>query len=173
MSELVDRTLEFVKQNVEILGKLKGLTIGVLEDQLKEAIKCNKGYYKNNKGHYVFVKGIEITNDTSNLCRMGFNGEDRGVWIHYSEITDKRVMYDDVPVFVFTSRMNPNVTAEDEILKPISKEEFDAQVVKTTNNIIAEYKEELDPVKCLKIVQEEIELLKEIIQTDEPFNMEV
>ena len=89
------------------------------------------------------MKGIEVTNDTSNLCRMGYNGEDRGVWVHYCEIDDRRAIYNDVPVTTFTYFMSDAVE-EKKRLKPTTKEEFEQQVQKTIQSFISDYQEKRD-----------------------------
>jgi len=147
--EYVQAVKEFNQDKKEIMSEIEGLTPHILREHLEEAVKYKKGYYKNNKGQYEYVKGIEVTNDTGNLCRMGFNGEDRGVWIHYCIIDDDSVHQLDCPVFMFTSQFNPRITPKDELMKPTTKEDFDAQVERTVKNLIADYPEKRNPQEYL------------------------
>ena len=136
----------------DILKEIGGLTLYKLQEDLKEAVTYNKGYFKNDKGEFRHIKGIEVTNDTSNLCRMGFNGEDRGVWVHYCEVDDKRVIYHDMPINSFLYFLNPFCRTEDEVFKPTTKEEFDEQVKKTISNIISDYTETRPAEEYLEFV---------------------
>jgi hypothetical protein len=137
------RIVEYFKAHKEIIKEIEGLTEWKLFEDLQDAINIQHGYFKNDIGEYLYVKGIEITNDTGNLCRMGYNGEDRGVWVHYCEIDDRRAIYNDIPVTTFTYFMS-NAVEEKKRLKPITKEEFEQQVQKTIQNFISDYQEKRD-----------------------------
>lgn len=137
------RVIEYFKAHKEIIKEIDGLTEWKLFEDLKDAIKIQHGYFKNDIGEYLYVKGIEVTNDTSNLCRMGYNGEDRGVWVHYCEIADRRAIYNDVPVTMFTYFMS-NAVEEKKRLKPTTKEDFEQQVQKTIQSFISDYQEKRD-----------------------------
>ena len=151
--EYVQAVEDFTKDKKEIMGEIEGLTPHILKEHLEEAVQYKKGYYKNDKGQYEYVKGIEVTNDVSNLCRMGFNGEDRGVWIHYCIIDDDSVRQFDSPVFMFSSQFNPRITPKDELMKPTTKEDFDAQVERTVKNLIADYPEKRNPQEYLDYME--------------------
>ena len=144
LREILLEIAEFKKAHFDIFKEVQYLTEDELLKQLRDALEVNKGYYKNKKGEYVYVKGIEVTNDLSDLCRMGYNGEDRGVWVHFSELNDRKVGYYDVPVYTFSNRTNPRITDPDNLLVPITKEEFEEQVSKTIQNIIADYPQKRD-----------------------------
>lgn len=152
-NEYTKKLSEFYKDNQEIMGEIEYLTPHILKEHLEEAVKYKKGYYKNDKGQYEYVKGIEVTNDISNLCRMGYNGEDRGVWIHYCIIDDDSVRQFDCPVFMFRSQFNPRITSKDELMKPTTKEDFDAQVERTIKNLIADYPEKRNPQEYLDYLE--------------------
>lgn len=137
------RIVEYFKAHKEIIKEIEGLTEWKLFEDLQDAINIQHGYFKNDIGEYLYVKGIEVTNDTGNLCRMGYNGEDRGVWVHYCEIDDRRAIYNDIPVTTFTYFMS-NAVEEKKRLKPITKEEFEQQVQKTIQNFISDYQEKRD-----------------------------
>lgn len=137
------RIVEYFKAHKEIINEIEGLTEWKLFEDLQDAINIQHGYFKNDIGEYLYVKGIEITNDTGNLCRMGYNGEDRGVWVHYCEIDDRRAIYNDMPVTTFTYFMS-NAVEEKKRLKPTTKEEFEQQVQKTIQNFISDYQEKRD-----------------------------
>lgn len=137
------RIVEYFKAHKEIIKEIEGLTEWKLFEDLQDAINIQHGYFKNDIGEYLYVKGIEVTNDTGNLCRMGYNGEDRGVWVHYCEIDDRRAIYNDVPVTTFTYFMS-NAVEEKKRLKPTTKEEFEQQVQKTIQNFISDYQEKRD-----------------------------
>lgn len=141
MALVDDRIVKYYKEHQELAGEIEYLTQWNLIEDLKEAIKYQHGYFKNKKGEYRFLKGIEVTNDVSNLCRMGFNGEDRGVWVHYCEVDNRRVIYNDVPVSVFTYWLTPTCVDAESLFEPTTKEDFDEQVKKTVNNIISDYNE--------------------------------
>ena len=137
------RIVEYFKAHKEIIKEIEGLTEWKLFEDLQDAINIQHGYFKNDIGEYLYVKGIEVTNDTGNLCRMGYNGEDRGVWVHYCEIDDRRAIYNDIPVTTFTYFMS-NAVEEKKRLKPTTKEEFEQQVQKTIQNFISDYQEKRD-----------------------------
>lgn len=143
----------------EILERTSGLTTDILLKDLKDASKYKKGYYKNKKGVYIYVKGIEVTNDLTNLGRMGYNGEDRGVWIHYCMVDDRSVNYMDVPVSVFNvTYFNKGLTNPDELLRPTTKEEFEAKVKETVNALCADYTEDINPKEYQKVVKRWLKL---------------
>lgn len=151
-NEFTDKLAKFGKERKEIMEEIQYLTPHILKEHLEEAVQYKKGYYKNKKGQYEYVKGIEVTNDTSNLCRMGYNGEDRGVWIHYCIIDDDSVRQFDCPVFMFSSQFNPRITPKDELMKPTTKEDFEAQVERTIKNLVADYQEKRNPQEYLDYI---------------------
>ena len=116
---------EYDSKYKEVMDEIVGLTGWILEEDLKDAVKYAKGYYKNNKGQYLFIKGIEVTNDTGNLCRMGYNGEDRGVWIHYAFIDEHQIMNNDIPIGMFMFYTNPRCVDDEHVFTPTTKEEFE------------------------------------------------
>lgn len=137
----------------EILGKISGLTQDKLLEDLKEASKYEKGYYKNNNGVYIYVKGIEVTNDLFDICRMGFNGEDIGVWIHYCIVDDRSVDYIDTPVSVFeTTYFNKRWAKPNELMHPTTKEDFETKVRETVKTLCADYTEAINPMEYHKVV---------------------
>lgn len=156
----------------EILDKIRGLTADILLKDLKDASKYKKGYYKNKKGVYIYVKGIEVTNDLDNLGRMGYNGEDRGVWIHYCIVDDRSVNYMDVPVPVFNvTYFNKGLANPDELLHPTTKEEFEAKVKETVNTLCADYTEDINPNEYQKVVKGWCKLydnFKKVLETSLP-----
>lgn len=138
----------------EILNRTSGLTTDILLKDLKDASKYKKGYYKNKKGVYIYVKGIEVTNDLADICRMGYNGEDRGVWIHYCMVDDRSVNYIDVPVSTFNiTYFNKSSAKPDELLHRTTKEEFEAKVKETVNTLCADYTEDINPNEYHKIIK--------------------
>lgn len=138
----------------EILNRTSGLTTDILLKDLQDASKYKKGYYKNKKGVYIYVKGIEVTNDLSDLCRMGYNGEDRGVWIHYCMVDDRSINYIDVPVSTFNvTYFNKRWAKPDELLCPTTKEEFEAKVKETVNTLCADYTEDISPKEYQKVIK--------------------
>ena len=138
-----DELAEFVadKKNRDIMAEVIGLTEWKLRDDLAKAVKYKKGYYKNAKGQCIYVKGIEVTNDTSNLLRMGYNGEDRGVWVHYCIADERTVSYNDVPVNTFAFFLNEGCVPQDEVFKPSTKEEFERTVARAVANFTSDYEE--------------------------------
>ena len=145
---------EFFNKHEDVFKEISGLTYHILKDNLEEAVKYNRGYYKNDKGEYLYLKGIEVTNDTGNLCRMGYNGEDRGVWVHFCSVTDKKVSYVDVPICMFKSKFDPRFTGDDELMKPTTKEDFDNKVKETISNIISDYEQKREPSEYLSVLNE-------------------
>lgn len=142
------------KKNCEIKTELDGLTEWRLREDLDEAKKYRKGYFRNKKGQYIHVKGVEVTNDTSNLCRMGFNGEDRGVWIHYCIVDDRRVQYNDVPVFTFAYFFDPSCSPKDELFVPTTRKKFEEAVERAVSSFIGGYKEKRDPREYISFFEE-------------------
>lgn len=147
------RVINYYKEHQDLVGEIRYLTEWKLKEDLEEAVKYKHGYFKNKKGEYRFLKGIEVTNDVSNLCRMGYNGEDHGVWVHYCEVNNKRVIYNDVPVGVFTYWLNPNCVDAESLFEPTTKEDFDEQVKKTVQNIISDYQEKRDAKEYLDFLK--------------------
>ena len=155
------RLINFFNNKRDTIDEISGLTQWVLRRDLEEAVKYNKGYYKNKKGVYRYLKGIEVTNNTGYLCRMGFNGEDRGVWVHYCEVTNRKAGYYDVPIVVFSSKFDPRFTPEDELMVSTTKEDFEEQVQKVVQNIISDYPQKRDPKEYLDMLNEWKELMEE------------
>lgn len=149
-----EKIKEFFDKNKEIIAEIAGLTTWILEQDLKEALSIEKGYFKNIKGEYLFVKGIEVTNDIGNLGRMGFNGEDRGVWVHYVFLTKDSIIYNNVPIAVFTNQTNPRFNDPDVLMVPTTKEDFEEQFTKTIKNILSDYSEKRDIHEYLNVLNE-------------------
>lgn len=68
---LIERLKQFSTENAEVLSEIYGLSLGTLKRNLEKASKYQRGYYKNKRGEYIHVKGIEVTNNTGDLLRMG------------------------------------------------------------------------------------------------------
>ena len=161
-NELLEQIDEFKAQNKEVLDEIVGLTYGNLVRDLDEAKNYRKGYYKNKKGVYWYVKGIEVTNETWNLLRMGYNGEDRGVWIHYCEVTDSSVKDLDVPLCAFTSMFNPRFTDEENLMRPTTKSAFTRKVHRVVNRALADYPEKRGVEEYLDVAKKWGELSNEL-----------
>jgi len=152
--KLSKKLQKFGEDNKEVLAKIAGLSLDRLIEHLKEASKYKNGYYKNRKGEYIHIKGVEVTNDTINLGRMGFNGEDRGVWIHYCLVDDKSVTYIDCPVFMFSGTyFNKAACKPDELMHKTTREDFEEKVRNTVETLCGEYKEAVDPKEYLKVTK--------------------
>ena len=149
-----EKIKEFFDKNKEIIAEIAGLTTWILEQDLKTALSIQKGYFKNKKGEYLFVKGIEVTNNTGDLLRMGFNGEDRGVWVHYVSLTNKVILYNDVPIASFVNRTDPRFVNELDLMVPTTKEDFEEQFTKTIKNILSDYSEKRDIHEYLNVLNE-------------------
>lgn len=138
----------------EILDRTSGLTQHILMEDLKEAAQYQKGYYKNANGVYMYVKGVEVTNDTGNLCRMGFNGEDRGVWIHYCLVDDRSVNYIDTPMASFSvNYFNRQWCKPKDLMHPTTKEDFETKVKETITTLCADYTEAVDPKEYYEVIK--------------------
>ena len=158
---------DYAYAHKEILNRVSGLTMDILLKDLKDASKYKKGYYKNKRGAYIYVKGIEVTNDLSNLCRMGYNGEDRGVWIHYCMVDNRSVNYIDVPVSTFNvTYFNKRWAKPDELLHRTTKEEFEAKVKETVNTLCADYTEDINPKEYQKVVKGFCKLYNDLEEGD-------
>lgn len=149
-----EKIKEFFDKNKEIIAEIAGLTTWILEQDLKTALSIQKGYFKNKKGEYLFVKGIEVTNNTGDLLRMGFNGEDRGVWVHYVSLTNKVILYNDVPIASFVNRTDPRFVNELDLMVSTTKEDFEEQFTKTIKNILSDYSEKRDIHEYLNVLNE-------------------
>lgn len=146
IQELMNKLNAFISEYSEILDKISDLTWDKLLSDLQEAIKYQKGYYKNGKGDYIYIKGIEVTNDTGNLRRMGYNGEDRGVWIHYCLVDDRSVTYIDSPISVFSGcYFNEALVKPEELMHATTKEDFEDKVKKVIEVLIEDYSENINP----------------------------
>lgn len=152
IKEYVGKMKVFCNENKDVLERVNGLTWQKLKEDLEEAVQYQRGYYKNDKGEYCYVKGIEVTNDTGNLLRMGMNGEDRGVWVHYCYLEDRRVGYVDVPIATFLMKHDARFTNPDELMKPTTREDFEEQVKRTIQNIVADYPEAVDVQHYLDVI---------------------
>ena len=155
-----ERIKNFFDKNKETIAEIVGLTTHILEEDLKTALTIQKGYFKNKKDEYLFVKGIEVTNDTGNLLRMGYNGEDRGVWVHYVSLTKNSIVYNDIPIASFISQTDPRFNRPDVLMVPTTKEDFEEQVMKTIKNILSDYQEKRDIQEYLNVFNEWNQLIK-------------
>lgn len=159
---LLNKVAAYNEANKEILNRISGLTLGILLKDLEEASKYEKGYYKNKNGLYMYVKGVEVTNDLGNLCRMGFNGEDRGVWIHYCTVDDRSVSYSDVPMSTFNvCFFNKRYCKPADLMHPTTKEDFETKVKEVIATCCADYTESVNPVEYKKVVNGLVKLEKE------------
>lgn len=146
IQELMNKLEAFRSEHREILDKISGLTCDKLLSDLQEAVKYQKGYYKNGKGDYIYIKGIEVTNDTWNLSRMGYNGEDRGVWIHYCLVEDRSVTYIDSPISLFSGcYFNEALCKPEELMYATTKEDFEDKVKKVIEVLTEDYSKNVNP----------------------------
>ena len=149
--------------NSDIYKEIEGLTLHKLLADLHEALIYDKGYYKNNDNEFIYVKGIEVTNDIANISRMGFNGEDKGVWIHYAVLNKKEIYYYDKPVSSFSSFFSACMNSPEKKFYTCTKEEFEEQLKTVISNILSDYegkrpiKEYFDFVKNLNESYEKFE----------------
>lgn len=157
----------FTDENSELISEIAGLTPGILKKDLEEAKGYQKGYYKNNKGVYWYVKGIEVTNDTLNLLRMGFNGEDRGVWVHYCEVKDHSICDNDVPICAFSSLFDPRFTPKDELMHKTTKEDFENKVAEVTKTVLADYQEKRSVTEYLGFMRKFVKMCSKYIHSVE------
>lgn len=152
---LMNKLETFISEYKEILNKMSGLTCDKLLSDLQEAVKYQKGYYKNGKGDYIYIKGIEVTNDTGNLSRMGYNGEDRGVWIHYCLVNDRSVTYIDSPISVFSGcYFNKALCKPEELMHTTTKEDFEYKVKKVIEVLTEDYSENVNPKEYYSVANE-------------------
>jgi len=152
VDEYVTKLAMYLESNKDVFDRTSGLTYNILKEDLEEAVQYQRGYYKNEKGEYRYVKGIEVTNDTGNLCRMGMNGEDRGVWVHFCELDERKVGYYDTPISMFISKHDPRFTDPENLMKPTTREDFEAQVQRTIRNICSDYTEAIDVQHYLDVL---------------------
>ncbi len=150
-----------------ILNKISGLMLEPLVEQLKEAVKCKTGYFKNENGVYIYIKGIEVTNDTGNLLRMGMNGEDMGVWIHYTLVDKRSINYIDSPIYSFTIPYFSEIAMSKDKMYPITKEDFDAQVKTVTESFCSPYQDAINPKEYLNVIKKKETLLKDLLNLKE------
>ena len=146
-----------------ILNKTSGLMLEPLVEQLNEAVKYKTGYFKNEKGVYIYIKGIEVTNDTSNLLRMGMNGESMGVWIHYTLVDERSINYIDTPIYSFTVPYFSKLAKPEDKMHPITKEDFDTQVKMITENFCSPYQDAINPKEYLNVINKKEALIKELL----------
>ena len=87
-----------------------------------------------------------MTNDTGNLSRMGYNGEDRGVWIHYCLVEDRSVTYIDSPISLFSGcYFNEALCKPEELMYATTKEDFEDKVKKVIEVLTEDYSENVNP----------------------------
>lgn len=162
IQELMNKLEAFRSEHREILDKILGLTCDKLLSDLQEAIKYQKGYYKNGKGDYIYIKGIEVTNDTGNLSRMGYNGEDRGIWIHYCLVEDRSVTYIDSPISIFSGYyFNEALCKPEELMYATTKEDFENKVKKMIKVLTEDYSENVNPKEYYDVANEWNDLCNE------------
>ena len=155
IQELMNKLEAFRSEHRKILDKMSGLTCDKLLSDLQEAVKYQKGYYKNGKGDYIYIKGIEVTNDTGNLSRMGYNGEDKGVWIHYCLVDDRSVTYIDSPISVFSGcYFNEALSKPKELMHATTKEDFENKVNKVIEVLTEDYSENVNPKEYYNVANE-------------------
>ncbi|MBP5721977.1 MAG: hypothetical protein J6X18_00130 [Bacteroidales bacterium] len=154
---------KFSDAHSEIISEIAGLTPGILERDLERAKNYQKGYYKNKKGVYWHVKGIEVTNDIGNLLRMGFNGEDRGVWIHYCEVTDHSIKDNDVPVCSFCSLFDARFTSADQLMRRTTKEDYENKVAEVTKTVLSDYVQKREVSEYLSFMRKFVKLCSKCI----------
>lgn len=159
LDKLFLKLKSYASEHEDILKLADGLSTDKLLTDLKEAMKYHKGYYANSRSVFIYVKGIEMTNDVADLCRMGFNGEDRGIWIHYCIIDGRSVSYVDVPISSFVvNYFDRRYCKKDELMHPITKEEFEGKVRDTINVICSDYEKAIDVNECYKVIKKFEEL---------------
>ena len=163
---LMNKLETFISEYKEILDKMSGLTCDKLLSDLQEAVKYQKGYYKNEKGNYIYIKGIEVTNDTWNLSRMGYNGEDRGVWIHYCLVDDRSITYIDSPISVFSGcYFNEALFKPEELMHATTKEDFEDKVKKVIEVLTEDYSENVNPKEYYDVANRWYNLCNECSDT--------
>ena len=158
--KMASKIKDFLEKYKEIIAEIIGLNPWILERDLKDAVSIQKGYFKNKKGEYLFVKGVEVTNDIGNLLRMGYNGEDRGVWVHYVYLTKDSIIYNDIPVASFINQTDPRFNKADVLMIPTTKEDFEEQLTKAIKNILSDYQEKRDIREYLDVLNEWNQLVK-------------
>jgi hypothetical protein len=95
---------------------------------------------------------------------MGFNGEDRGVWIHYCIVEDKSVTYIDTPINLFTANyFSKQYCKPKELMHPTTKEDFDNKVKSTVETLCTSYTEAIDPEEYYNAIKEWQELFVEFL----------
>lgn len=162
VQEIEKKLAAFSESRKEVASDIKGLMLDKLIEDLQEAVKYKRGYYKNQKGEYLYVKGIEVTNDMS---KTGYNGESRGVLIHYSEVSDTCCEAYSVPLVMFHSKFDPEFTDEKELMKPTTKEDFENKVKSTVEDICSDYQEKRPLDDYIQVVTEYVELLESLYET--------
>lgn len=168
---LIERMKRFSTENAEVLSEIYGLSLGTLKRHLEKASKYQRGYYKNKRGEYIHVKGIEVTNNTGDLLRMGFNGEDRGVWVHYCIISPKSIAHKDDPISMFDYLFDKNWVSDDEVFIPTTKEDFERQFEETTKTILSDYTQKRDVQEYINAVDGMVGLFNEYEQYTEKTNL--
>lgn len=163
-----DKFRRFVDKNSDIVNRIDGLDQVRLAKDLKLASKFKCGYYKNKAGTFIHVKGIEVTNDTGDLLRMGFNGEDKGVWVHYCIVDDTSIINTSKPVNTFSCYFSKDWNTRTGVMRKVTKEEFDKKVEEVTRSINSDYESAIDPNEYLKVVRKFNKLLDDVL--DEAWN---
>ena len=154
---------KFIADNKAIYDNIKYLTISVLHEKLKfaKSIKC--GYFKNDDGSYLYIKGIEVYGDVGDLCRMGYNGEDRGVFAHYVTIDANGMTIHNEDVGRLQYYMSSAVADNLRYYK-CDKAEFDAMVASMVHSIHTVPDACTDIDNYIQFVDKYTELSKQIKQ---------
>lgn len=152
-----------------IYDDIKHLTSSRLNEDLKAAKKYEHGYFKNDKGVYIYVKGFEV-DGTCNLLRGGYNAEDHGVYVHYAYVDEHTCSTRDIPMCAFESLFSQWQDKADRFYRT-SKECFDNAVKTFVDKVTEPYKERhsikeyIDFIRVydkhsIAIVKADIELLE-------------
>lgn len=142
-----DAMLNFAKvmtklgeQYPDVHDALSKVSISKTISDLNLAAEIKPGYYKSRQGTlYVQVHGVTI--DTSrDLGRTGYNGEDRTVWLTWTEVLNNSIIKVCQPIAAFFCTFMLNKS--DKLLIKTTKREYDKAIQVALQNMLTTVQDE-------------------------------
>lgn len=140
MSDLNKDVTKLAKQYPDVHDALSKVSIRKTISDLNVAADIKPGYYKSRKDTlHVQVHGVTI--DTSrDLGRTGYNGEDRTVWLTWTEVMNDSIVKVCQPIAVFFCTFMLN--SSDKLLVKSTKREYDKSVHVALQNMLTNVHDE-------------------------------
>lgn len=131
---------KLTEQYRDVNDALSKVSISKTISDLNLAAEIKPGYYKSRQGTlYVQVHGVTI--DTSrDLGRTGYNGEDRTVWLTWTELLNNSIVKVCQPIATFFCTFMLN--KPDKLLIKTTKREYDKAIQVALQNMLTTVQDE-------------------------------